>query len=115
MKKTEAITHIFTNPGTKARRERWGPARYIIAHPDGSIYDENGNFADLNTFHSEGWEIVKELIKYETHIWLPHEPSLNLDYNENRQFLERLTDSSYYLDNESNGYNRKFKITVEEV
>ena len=115
MKKTEAAAHILTNPGTKAKAKIWEPERYITVDSIGDIVDEDGTCVDINIFHNDGWEIIKKPVKYETYIWLPHEPSLNLDYNGNRQFLERLTDSSYYLDNESNGYNRKIKITLEEV
>jgi len=115
MKRTEAAAYILTNPGTKVRVKGWDSEHYITVDPTGDICFDDGSCADINGFINDGWEILKEPVKYETHIWLPHEPSLNLDYNENRQFLERLTDSSYYLDNESNGYNRKIKITVEET
>jgi len=115
MKGIEAIGHIYTTPGTMVRDKSWDIEDYIIVNSDGGIEDEQGIDFDPRHLGDGDWEIVTKPIKYETHIWLPHEPSLNLDYNENRQFLERLTDSSYYLDNESNGYNRKIKITVEEV
>lgn len=112
MNKIEATIHILTNPGTRARRKIWDSRSCITADSDGGIFDEDGSRADLNAFYNEGWEIVKQPIKYETYIWLAVEPKLGV---EGKYFLERFTGCDYSSPTETSIHNRKIKITVEEV